>query len=192
MNQPDYPKRQPYWLWQTKRLFPHPLFAGCISIACLTVAILFAGVAVSVPVWPMGIASALFFAGAFATAAAAVTKSRERTPTRAEDFTWGSGQTRTPTFAILVLLIGVYSWLLTLAMHVFGALFKNGPGSVKYYLTLGIAIASTLYMQFHGKRVVRRHFGARGGRNLVLSTGQAVYVVVFVVGCGIYLTWLLS
>lgn len=188
MSEPRSSRRQPYWLWQTRRLFPHPLFAGCISLACLLVGILFGGVAVNVAgCWPMGIPSALFFAGSFAAASAALTRSDKERPTVSGDV-----QTNKPTFAILVLLIGIYSWALTLAMHVFHAFFKNGPGSIKYFVTLGIAISSTLFMQMHGKRVVHEHFGARGGRNLELSGRQAFYVALFLVSCGLYVTWLMS
>ena len=190
MTEPAYPKRQPYWLRKTKRLFPHPIFAGCISVLCLLVGILFAGVAIGVPVWPMGIVSVLFFAGAYATAVSAITRPDSEGVARRQEV--GNEQTNKPTFAIFVLLTGVYSWLLTLAMHVFEAFFKNGPGSTKYFVTIGIAIASTLFMQLYGKQVVRLHFGTRGGRNLELTTRQAGYVVLFVIGCGIYFTWIIS
>lgn len=169
-------------------MFPHPLFAGCISLACLLVGILFAGVALIVPgSWPMGIASGLFFAGFFATASAAIS-GRDKTPPNVSH----GVQRDKPTFAILVLLIGVYSWLLTWAMHIFDAFFKNGPGSTKYFVTLGIAISSTVFMQVRGKRVIREHFGAQGGRNLELSSRQAIYVAIFVVSCGLYGTWLMT
>ena len=180
-------RRHPPWLRQTKRLFPHPLFAGCISSACLLVGILFAGVAINVQgCWPMGIPSVLFFLGCFATASAAVNSSDNEPTTTSHDV-----QTGKPTFAIFVLLIGVYSWLLTVAMHIFDAFFKNGPGSIKYFVTLGIAISSTLFMQVYGKRVVREHFGAKGGRKLELSGRQATYITIFVVSLGIYVAWLM-
>lgn len=177
----------PPWLRQTKRLFPHPLFAGCISLACLMVGILFAGSAIAVNgAWPMGILSIVFFLGCYATAAAAMTRS-ERKPAS----TQREVQANAPTFAIFVLLIGVYTWLMTIAMHVFHAFFRNGPGSIKYYITLGIPISATLFMQFYGKKVVRTHFGSMGGRNLELNGRQAIYVTLFVVSLGIYATWLM-
>jgi hypothetical protein len=135
----------------------------------------------------MGIPSVLFFVGCIATAFAAITRSDKEPPAVSRDI-----QTDKPTFAIFVLLIGVYSWLLTLAMHIFDAIFKNGPGSTKYFVTLGIAIVSTLFMQIYGRRVVREHFGARGGRKLELSGRQAFYVAIFVVACGIYAAWLMA
>lgn len=188
MSPPDSSRRHPYWLWKTKRLFPHPLFAGCISLAFLLVGILFAGVAINVDgCWPMAIPSALFFAGCFATAAAAITPADTEPPTVPHDV-----QTGKPTFAIFVLLVGVYSWLLTIAMHIFEAFFKNGPGSTKYFVTLGIAISSTLFMQVYGKRIVRNHFGTRGGRELELSGKQAIYITIFVVSLGIYGAWLMA
>ena len=135
----------------------------------------------------MGIPSVLFFTGCFATAFAAITPSDEEPPTTLHD-----AQTDKPTFAIFVLLIGVYSWLLTLAMHICDAFFKNGPGSTKYFVTLGIAISATLFMQIYGKRIVREHFGTRGGRKLELNGRQAVYITIFVVSLGIYGAWLMA
>jgi len=181
-------RRHPRWLRQTQRLFPHPLLAGCISFACLLVGILFAGVALNVEgAWPMGFPSVLFFLGCLATASAALTPSDKEPTTAMHDL-----QTEKPTFAIFVLLIGAYSWLLTVAMHIFGAFFKNGPGSMKYFITLGIAISSTLFMQVYGKRVVREHFGAKGGRKLQLSGRQAVCITIFVVLLGFYAAWLVA
>ena len=131
--------------------------------------------------------SLLFFAGAFATASAALARSNTE-PSDAID----TLQESKPTFAIFILLAGVYSWLLTIAMHVFDLFFKNGPGSVKYYVTLGIAITCTLFMQLHGKQVIRKHFGTTGHLNPELSGRQAVYITVFVVFFGSYLAWLVT
>lgn len=148
---------------------------------------LFAGVAIYIEgCWPMGIPSVLFFAGGFATAYAAFTPADKVPRPVVRD-----AQRDKPTFAIFVLLIGVYSSLLTIAMHVFDMFFPNGPGSTKYFVTLGIAISSTLFMQTRGKQVVRKHFGARGGRNLELTGWQAIYIAAFVVSLGIYTAWLM-
>ena len=75
----------------------------------------------------MFLASLLFLAGSLAAAAAAVTKNVLPHSSHAGDSS--RLQTHKPTFAILVLLIGVYSWVLTFAMHIFDAFIKNGPGS---------------------------------------------------------------
>ncbi len=76
-------------------------------------------------------------------------------------------------------------------MHVFNTFFKNSPGSVKYVVTLGIALSSAMFMQIYGNRVVREHFGRKGGHNLELTSRQALCVVVFVVSFGIYAAWLM-
>ena len=188
MDEPTNESQHPAWLVQTKRLFPHPLFAGCISLACLLVAILFVGVAIAGRIWPMLLASLIFLAGSFAAAAAALTKNVVPHSAHAGDSS--HLQTNKPTFAILVLLVGIYSWVLTFAMHIFDAFIKNGPGSTKYYVTLGIAISSTIFMQVHGKRLVREHFGKMGGRNLLLESRQIKYVVAFILGCSFYMVWL--
>lgn len=134
----------------------------------------------------MGIPSIVFFLSCFATACAALTPSDTGPAAIAHD-----RQVDKPTFAILILLIGVYSWALTLGMHIFTVFFKNGPGSFKYFVTLGVAISSSLFMQFYGKRVIRQHFGAMGGRKLELSGRQAIYITVFGVCVGIYFAWLM-
>lgn len=135
-------------------------------------------------------ASFIFFATSYATAAAACSLAKKKRPGVAEFRT--VPRQEKPTFAVIVLLIGVYSWLLTIAMHVFEAFFKNGPNSPKYYVTLGIAIAATLFMQVYGKRVVRQYFGRKGGRNFDLTKWQAGYVAMFVMCCSFYLMWLAS
>jgi hypothetical protein len=186
VSPPD--SRRPYWLWKTRRLFPHPLFAGCVSLAFLAVGVLFAGVAINVEgAWPMGVPGILFFLGCFATAAAAVAPSHAEPPQVSHD-----ARPTSPTFALFVLLIGLYSWLLTGAMHVWGACFKNGPGSSKYLVTVGLAIASTAFMRLHGNRIVREHFGATGARDVELTGRQAVSITIFVVALGIYAAWLMA
>lgn len=187
MSQPESSSVRPAWLRQTKRLFPHPLFAGCISLASLAVGILLSGVALNVAgCWPMGIPGLLFFAGSFATACAAFVPSEEAASAGSVNV-----QASKPTFAVVALLIGVYSWLLTVAMHIFDAFPKNGPGSVKYSVTLGIAIAATLYTRLQGSRLIREHLGANGGRNLELTGRQCLCVVIFMVSGGTYLAWLM-
>ncbi len=77
----------------------------------------------------MVIPGMLFWAATFVTASAAFTRSSKVSEPAESD----SVQTRKPTFAILVLLISVYSWVLTLAIHIFDMFFKNGPGSSRYW-----------------------------------------------------------
>lgn len=178
---------EPYWLWQTKRLFPHPLFAGLVSLACLAVSVIFAGVTIGANVWPLALGSLVFFAASAVTAAAAYSllfgkqTSYERTRI--------APQGRQPTFAVLTLLISIYSCMLTIGMHLFEAFFKNGPGTFKYYLTLGIAIAATFFTQVWGKKILKQHFVGRGTR-FVLTARQSIYVIALIVGCGSYLVWL--
>ena len=189
MKDSDFKQGESRWLWQTKRLFPHPLFAGCISFACVLVTLLLVGVGITKRTWPMVAISVAFLVLAYATCRAAISLWKERHEATEEPATQPPSK---PTYAIMVLLIGLYSWLLTLSMHLFGGLFKNGPGSVKYFVTLCIAILSTLFMQVRGKQIVRSHFGPDGGRNLHLNARQAGYVCLLIVCLSIYLVWVLS
>lgn len=187
MREPQAKRVEPYWLWQTKRLFPHPVFAGLVSLACFTVSVIFAGVVIGVGVWPLALGSVLFFAAGMVTASAAYSllmgkqASYERTRI--------APQGHQPTIAVLTLLISIYSCMLTIGMHVFEAFFKNGPGTFKYYVTLGIAITATCFTQVWGKKILKQHFAGKGTR-FVLTTRQSIYVVALVVGCGSYLVWL--
>ena len=187
MSEPDSP-RHPYWLWKTKRLFPHPLFAGCVSLAFLTVGILFAGVAIDVEgAWPMAVPSALFFVGCFVTAVAAVTPYHTEPARVSHD-----DQPEHPTFAIFAVLIGSYAWLLTLLIHLSSAFFTFDRGSPKYLVTVGLALAASAFMRFYGNRVVLEYFGATGVRQLELSGRQAIYVTMYCVSFGIYIAWLIA
>jgi len=190
MEDPRSTRIDSRWLWQTKRLFPHPVFAGCISFSCALVTLLLAGVGITQQIWPIAGASAAFLVLAYATCIAAFSLAKEKrasiaTPQIAQ-------QPSKPTYAVMVLLVGVYSWLLTIAIHVFGAFFKNGPGSLKYFVTLGIAISATLFMQVRGKRIVRSHFGRAGGRNLTLDSRQVGYVCLLVLSLSVYFVWVVS
>jgi hypothetical protein len=98
-----------------------------------------------------------------------------------------------PTVPILVLLISTYSWMLTIGLHLFRRFFAaNGPGGLKYNVTLGIALASSVYMTFHGRFVIRRYFGTAGARNENLSPVEALVVIAFVLGAGVYLAWIMD
>lgn len=97
-----------------------------------------------------------------------------------------------PTWPIFVLLFGVNSWMITVAFHFIGAASPNGPGSFKYFVNLGVAVLSALFMKFYGKRLVQETFGNQGGRNLEVTPMQAVGVVLFLIANAGYLLWLIA
>ena len=101
-------------------------------------------------------------------------------------------QTRKPTISILILLTGIYSWILSAALHLRGVVAVANISPTKYYVTLAISVCTAGFMAFYGKRVVRESFGAMGGRDLEISGRQAIYITMFVVSWGVYTTWLLS
>lgn len=184
MNSPDPPRREPYWLWQTRRLFPHPLFAGCISLASFLVGLLLAGVAMSESdAWFLGIASPLFFAGSFATATAALTRAAKAQPA-----TPPAAQPENSTLAIFILLINASSWILTLTLYTFDSVVELH----KQLITLFLAVASTAYMLLHGYKTVRKQLGPQAGSNLNLSGKQAIQVTLFIIALGFYLTWIFN
>ena len=136
----------------------------------------------------MALPSILFFVGALVAFCAAFTKSNSEFDESESD----NRQPEKPTFAIMIALIGTYSWILSLGMFFFRGFF-NGLTPTKYYLTLGIAISATLYLQFHGRQVIRKHFGSVPDlRKLELSSEQAVYVAIFLIGISAYAAWLFA
>lgn len=159
------------------------MFAGAVSCACLLLGLIFLMVTLGGQIWAMAIPTLLFFLGTYATSAAAASQLLEGRPKKT------AVKTERPIVAVVALLIGVYAWGLTLAMHVFGAFFKNGPGSIKYFITLGIAIAATLFTQFYGRRVVITHFGHDGGRKLELNPAEIIAAVVTVISFSLYFVW---
>ncbi|MFO1092896.1 MAG: hypothetical protein U0992_06205 [Planctomycetaceae bacterium] len=89
-----------------------------------------------------------------------------------------------------MLLVSIYTWMLTIGLELFGAGLRNGPGNHKYWMTVAIAVISTIYTRLHGQRVIRQHFGTTGGRNIVLTGRQALCVALLVMSFGAYVTWL--
>jgi hypothetical protein len=81
--------------------------------------------------------------------------------------------------------------MLTLAIHLFEPFFKHRPGSLKYNVTLGLAIGASLFTRFYGRRIIREQFGPLGGRNLELTGKQVLYVTLFVISIGVYGAWLM-
>ena len=92
----------------------------------------------------------------------------------------------------MVLLISIYSWMLTIGIHVFDRLFAvNRPGGVKYDVTVGIAMVSSTYMTTYGRPLIRKWFGSRSGSNIAITSGQALVVFLLTLGCGVYFAWLM-
>lgn len=176
---------EPRWLVQTRRLFPNRVFAGLTSLACFAVALLFMGLALSGH-GAFGVFGLPFIAGTYATARAA--RMRKQPPTAAEKAE--RAKQAKPTLAILILLIGMYSWFLTIGIHVFNIFNANGVRQLKYYVTLAIAIAATLYMRGYGRHIIRANFGTGRVGRVEVSAAQCLYVFLFAIGSGLYVAWL--
>ena len=178
------------WRWRAKRLFPNPIFAGAICLASGLVASLCFGVAINIPVWPMAIPGLLFCGVGLLAGTALFTPANLEVASR--DTFLKKPQQDKSTIAILILLLGVITSLLAISMHIFRAIFPNGPGSPKYLITVGIAVACGIFMKQYGNQMVRNHFGQAGGRGLILSGKQAFAVALFMLGIGLYIAWLLA
>ena len=178
------------WRWRAKRLFPNRIFASLICLASGLVAFLCFGVAINIPVWPMAIPGLLFCGVGVLACTAVFTPANFEVASR-DNFLKKPQQDKS-TIAILILLLGVITSLLAISMHIFRAIFPNGPGSPKYLITVGIAVACGIFMKQYGNQMVRDHFGQAGGRGLILSGKQAFAVALFMLGIGLYIAWLLA
>jgi hypothetical protein len=96
---------------------------------------------------------------------------------------------RKPTFVIVVLSIGFFSASIP-AILIGNIITGIRPSGIKFFITLALVVASWSFMILRGAAVIRQHFGARPGRNVVLTGRQAVLVVVLVLCFGAYGTWL--
>ncbi len=134
----------------------------------------------------MAIVSLVFFAGAFATAAAAVVPRDRGNPGSSS----GLGNPN-PTHAIFAVLIAAYASVFTLGIIVYDAFQLEHRSSWKFYVTLGIAVVALTFTKLRGARIIRDYFGATGGRNVELTARQSLYVVIFVICVGLYTAWLL-
>lgn len=98
---------------------------------------------------------------------------------------------KSTTFVLIVLLICVYSWLLTFGMTIVDFFIKGQPNS-KYLLTATIAVITSLFARIWGRKIILNNLGIQGGRNLTLSARQSVIVVSTTVGFAIYVVWAVS
>ena len=183
---------EPRWVTTTLRFLPVPVFAFAVAaffFAAACFCFIFAGVERSAIGWAVGgtLASAALLVGTASFMRSRLLAREESSIPRYRN------AEKKPTVAIFVLLISIYSWMLTLGLRIFRNFFaaKDALG-VKYYLTLGIAIASSLYLSLHGRTLVRRQFGAKRGRGIVVTPAQSVSIFLFVLACGCYLAWLMN
>ena len=182
-------KAEPAWVSTTLRFLPAPVLAVTTVIGCLIVAAIFLIQSLihgDITYWFLF--GLLAFFAAVVSAASVVRRGAHRGTSVSSRYESAESK---PTLSIVVLMVWIYSWLLTIGMLVFGNFFRNGPGTTKYYVTLGIAVIATLFMKVRGLQVVRQHFGTGGGRNVILTGTQALIVIAIVLAFGLYCTWLM-
>jgi hypothetical protein len=183
---------EPRWVTATLRFLPAPIFAFTVAAVFLALACFFYLLG-SADRSPTGLVISGFFASlSMLIGTANLNRSLRRGRAGALTSRYKGADSK-PTLVIFVLIIWVYSWMLMLGLRVFRIFFaaKAGAGT-KYYLTLSIAIASSIYLAVHGRSVLRRHIGPRGARNLVVTPRQALMVVLVVLAFGGYFAWLIA
>ena len=183
---------EPAWVAITLRLLPVPIFAFAAMVAT-ALASIFCLIYSSTEESPIGWALCGGFALlAVLIGAASLYRHLYRRSHDATQLPRYAESEERPTGAIVVLLVSIYSWMLTVGIHVFGRFFAvNRPGGLKYDVTVGIAIVTSIYMAIYGRRLIREWFGNRGGNNIVVTPGQALIVVLVVIACGSYFAWLM-
>ncbi|MCG6157668.1 hypothetical protein [Rubinisphaera margarita] len=178
MTQPPSNHERPGWLKQARRFFPNAIFATLMSIAFAVVGFVLlraAGEGPAFLVYP----SLLIFGGAVYSGAAAGSHIADRVK--------GVPKTRSkpvaskPTFAILVFMNGVMSWMMLTAVNFLPARTPSSEESFNpIYIPLALAILCTVYIGVHGRKVIREHFSQPGDRNFELTGWQAFWVVVLI------------
>ena len=183
---------EPSWVTRTLWLAPSPavqVAAVAIIVFISLMCFFFASATQSLVGWTL---CGAFGAAAIFFGTASISRQLYRRRSGACDPPPGPEPERRPTTAIVVLLVSVYSLFLTIGLHVFRNFFAaNRPGGLKYNVTLGIAIASSVYMTIHGRSVIRKYF-ARGARNVTVSPGQILVVIALLMGCGAYFAWIMD
>jgi hypothetical protein len=96
-----------------------------------------------------------------------------------------------PMLGIAAMLLTIYSWMLTAVIVGGQWLLGNGwPGALRENVSLGVTFCLTLFVatvcrgQFRALRQLRK----KGP--IVISAGQAWWVILIVLGAGAYGTWL--
>ncbi len=179
MTQPPVNQERPAWLKQARRFFPNSIFASLMAIAFTVVGcILIRAGALEGPAF-LFFLGLLMLGGTVFSGAAAVSFVADRMK--------GVQKTRSkpveskPTFAIIVFLNGVMSWML---LTFVGFLPTRTPSSEEsfdpIYIPLGLAILCTIYMGVHGRKVIREHFSQQRPGNFELTGWQAFWVVVLI------------
>lgn len=189
----DKTKAEPSWVTMTLWLLPVPIFAF-LAMATVSAVSIFCFLIASVEQSPIGSALGSGFAVLAALiGAASVCRYRHRRRLAASELPRYGNSEQRPTGAIVVLLISIYSWMLMIGIHVFDRFFAmNRPGGLKYDVTVGVALASSIYSSVYGRPLIRKWFGARSGGNITITPGQALIVVLLTVGCGAYFAWIMD
>ena len=182
-------RREPAWVSAALSLLPTPVFAWTLVCGCLIASGIFVIQALIHGDSIYWVVTAILLCTSFVVSGALIIRAwthRSTSPSREMN-----RQKSKPTFAIVVLLVGIYAWLMTVALHIFDGFFRNGPGSTKYYITLTIAIVASVFMKWRGHRIIKQHFSDKGAKNLRLTGPQAIVVAAVVIAVGVYGTWLM-
>jgi hypothetical protein len=192
-NPGEQPLTEPVWVTSTLYLTPTPAVAT-VAIAIAVFAALMCFFFASAEQSPFGWALCGFFAAPAALiGAASVARRIHRQRLVATNLQRLTDSERLPTAAIIAGFVFTYSWMLMIGLSIFRNFFAaNRPGGVKYNVTLGIALASSLYMALHGRSVIRKHFVALGGRKTHITAGQAILVVALALSFGAYFAWIMG
>jgi hypothetical protein len=187
------PLAEPAWVTITLRMTPTPAIATvatAIAVFASLMCFFFASATQSPVGWAL---CGAFVAPAVLIGAASISRHIHHRRPGASDRLRHTELERLPTAVIIVGFISICSWLLMIGLHAFRNCFAaNRPGGWKYNVTLGIALASSMYMTLHGRSVIHKHFGARPGRKMYATPGQALVVIALLLAFGAYGAWMMD
>lgn len=184
---------EPAWVTTALRLTPTPAIATVaivISVFASLMCFFFASAEDSPVGWAL---CALVAAPAVWIGTASASRHLRRRDLEVVNSRQTMNLKRLPTVAIVAGFISVSSWMLMIGLHVFRNLFAaNRPGGLKYNVTLGIALASSLYMALQGRSVIGEYIFPRVGRYYYMTIGQATLVVALLLSFGVYVAWIMG
>ena len=95
------------------------------------------------------------------------------------------------TAALISLLLCILSWELVAAMFVGRWLFgPNWFGAHREWIAFAAGVALSVFHILVGRRLMRQHYQPGDESKRSLTAGQALVVIVLVVGAGVFGTWL--
>lgn len=98
-----------------------------------------------------------------------------------------------PTMAIVAYLIVGFGWFLSVGLFLYDNSSDDAHVDMsKYFVTIGISTAATVYTKLHGHQAVRKYFWSQQMATAHITPWQTFVVVALMLSWGFYCAWILS